>query len=129
MGRRAMPGPGRLLRVDVYPGRWIIVLGYVVTVVCATVVIVWLVAPSFAGAHTCLPIWDSGQYGDPSRSWVPPGTACTFHGRASGMQIDIVDRPTAWRLVPLLVAVTGFPLTRHLHHLLRRAAVAPRVTA
>ncbi|MEX0427296.1 hypothetical protein AB3X52_06675 [Nocardioides sp. DS6] len=115
--------------MDVYPGRWIIVLGYLVTAICAALVIFWLVTPAFADPYLCTPIWGNGQYGDPSRSWIPPGTSCTFHARASGMQIDIVNRPTAWRLIPLLAAVTGFPLTRHLRRLLRRAAVAPRADA
>ncbi|MGY1652122.1 hypothetical protein [Geodermatophilus sp. SYSU D01119] len=76
------------------------------------------------GGAACELTPGSSVYGEPSRSWLPPGTTCTYAaGPATGLDEELVVDPPARRTAVLAVAVAGGPallLAR------RRAPAAPR---
>ena len=85
----------------------------------------WLVAPAVA---VCELVPGSSVLGEASRSWLPPGTTCTYElPIGPGEPVVFVERPSALRLVVLGGVVVG-PLAGWL--LRRRATwadVAPEV--
>lgn len=109
-----------------YPGRWLVVLGYVGWVLCVLLVVACLVAPS--GSTTCDLSPGASIFGEASRSWLPPGTTCTWDLSLYGLSSNVVDRPSPLRLVVVVAALVGLPLVRYVARLLKRAAVADSVS-
>ncbi len=103
--------------MSAYPGRWLVTLGYLVWVASVLYVVACLVAPSVFSDFRCELIQGSSIYGEPSRSWLPPGTTCTWELDPYGRY---VLTPSPVRLVVVVMALTGFPLLRYLDRLLRR---------
>ena len=104
-----------MLRSFAYPGRWLVAASFVLAALSAAVVVVWLAL----GNDTLM--CDFGEassfYGAAERSWLPPGTTCTWN--ANG--IEHVDSPDPSRLAVVAMALFGVPLGRYLRRLLRPA--------
>lgn len=107
--------------VSAYPGRWLVTLGYVLWAASLLYVLGCLAAPSVLGSLGCELTPGSSVYGEASRSWLPPGTTCTYELRGYG---PYVTHPSPARLLVVAMALVGLPLTRHLGGLLRRPALA-----
>ena len=105
-------------RVTAYPGRWLVTLGYLAWVLCVMYVVACLAAPSMFGYCELTP--GSSVFGEATRSWLPPGTTCTYELSPYGR---LVLSPSPMRLVVIALALTGLPVLRHLGHLLRRPAL------
>lgn len=103
-----------------YPGRWLIILGYVLWVASVVYVVACLAAPSMVGESGCELTPGGSVYGEASRSWFPPGTTCTWELRGYG---HYVTSPSPVRLIFVGVALAGLPLVRYLSGLLRRPAL------
>lgn len=102
-----------------YPGRWLVALGYLVWVSSVLYVVACLLAPAATGSTGCELTPGSSVFGEASRSWLPPGTTCTWELNGYGRY---VTTPSPVRLVVVAMALTGFPLLRYLSRLLSRPA-------
>ena len=106
-----------------YPGRWLVAASFVLAALSAALVLLWLAF----GNDTLL--CDFGEassfYGVAERSWLPPGTTCTW--TANG--IEHVDSPDPSRFAVVAMALFGVPLGRYLSRLLRPARDEARVDA
>ena len=107
-----------MFRVTSYPGRWLVRLGYAAWVVSVAYVLACLAAPSMFGGCELTP--GSSVFGDATRSWLPPGTTCTYDLSGYGLSENFVTRPSPVRLVVVAMALTGFPLLQYLRRLLKR---------
>ena len=85
--------------------RTLVRVSFLVSLLCIGIVTAWLVLASRADAHSCELFQGARIYGDPSISWFPPGTTCTYDNGA------FVDTPTYMRLVVVAGAVFGLPFT------------------
>ena len=86
---------------------------------CVLVTLAWLAGPAVA---VCELVPGSSVLGEASRSWLPPGTTCTYElPIGPGEPVVFVERPSALRLVVVGVVVAG-PLAGWL--LRRRPATA-----
>lgn len=91
--------------------------------VCGLLVLAWLPLGS-ADRTSCDLATASSAFGEPSRSWFPPGTACTWHDLVGGT--THVDSPTSLRLlVVVAMAIIGPFVSFYLRRLLRANAVEP----
>ncbi|MDQ3902008.1 MAG: hypothetical protein M3319_16730, partial [Actinomycetota bacterium] len=61
----------------------------------------------------------SSVFGQASRSWLPPGTTCTYDLSDYGLPTNVVIRPTPLRLA-VVGALVGLPALLHLRRLLIR---------
>jgi hypothetical protein len=106
--------------VSSYPGRWLVVLGLVLWVVSVLYLAACLAGPSLLGGTACELAPGSSVFREASRSWLPPGTTCTWELGGYGRH---VEGPSPLRLVVVVWALAGWPLTRYLHGLLGRPAL------
>ncbi len=106
--------------MSAYPGRWLVVLGYLLWAASVLYVVACLAAPSVVGDIGCELTPGSSFYGEASRSWLPPGTTCTWELESYGRY---VTSPSPVRLVVVVMALAGLPLVRYVSGLLRRPAL------
>jgi hypothetical protein len=110
--------------VTTYQGRMLLGLGVAFWVVSVLFVIACLVAPSFVGAAGCELGSGSSVFGEPSRSWLPPGTTCTYDLSGYGLPSAVIIEPSPLRLVVVVAALIGLPALLRLRHLLTGGAPA-----
>lgn len=101
-----------------YPGRWLVTLGFVAWVASVLYVVACLAAPSVLGGVGCELSPGNSVLGEASRSWIPPGTTCTYN---LGVYGRYVSRPAPVRLVVVAAALAGLPLLRYLGRVLKRS--------
>ncbi|SHG87058.1 hypothetical protein [Geodermatophilus nigrescens] len=90
--------------------RWPVLLGVAVWLASVLFVAACWAAPSLFGDSTCELTRGSSVYGEASRSWLPPGTRCTYEaGPSTGLAEELVVDPPARRLAVVAVAVAGGP--------------------
>jgi hypothetical protein len=106
--------------MSAYPGRWLVTLGYMLWAASVLYVVACLAAPSVVGHTGCELTPGSSVYGEASRTWLPPGTTCTWELSGYGRY---VTSPSPVRLVVVGMALVGLPLLRYLAGLLRRPAL------
>lgn len=106
--------------VSWYPGRWLVTVGCVVWGVAVLYLAACLVSPSLAGAAGCELAPGSSVFGDASRSWLPPGTTCTYDLSGYGLPADVVVDPSPLRFAVVGVVLAGPPALLHVHRLLAR---------
>jgi hypothetical protein len=103
-----------MLGGSVYPGRWLVAAFFILAGLSAVVVVLWL-----AFAEDAALMCDLGEassvFGDADRSWLPPGTTCTWD--ASGVQH--VDSPDLARFAVVAMALLGVPVGLYLRRLIR----------
>jgi hypothetical protein len=63
---------GTMYRVDSYPGRSLVTVGYVIWAASVLYVGACLAAPSIVGDMACQTSPGSSVYGQATRSWLPP---------------------------------------------------------
>lgn len=112
-----------MCRVTSYPGRWLVTLGYAVWIGSVVYVVACLAAPSMLGDLGCELVPGSSVYGEATRSWLPPGTTCSYDLSGFGLSDHFVTGPPPLRLLVVAMALTGFPLLSSLGHLLKRPAL------
>jgi hypothetical protein len=104
-----------MLRSSGYPGRWLVAASFVLAALSAAVVVLWLAL----GNDTLM--CDFGEasslFGSADRSWLPPGTTCTWNVNG----IEHVDNPDLSRFAVVAMALLGVPLGLYLRPLLRPA--------
>lgn len=105
-----------------YPGREVVTAGVAVWTAALLYVLGCLVAPSLVGTSSCELAPGSSVFGEASRSWLPPGTTCTYDVSSSGLPVEVVTTPSPLRLVVVAVVLIGPPVLLHLRRLLRRGA-------
>ncbi len=103
-----------------YPGRWLVTLGYVLWVASVAYVLACWASPWVYGNVGCEFGRGTSVYGDATRSWLPPGTTCTYDLSAFGLPDHYQYGPSPVRLLVVAMALTGFPLLRYLGGLLKR---------
>ncbi len=105
-----------MFRSSVYPGRWLVAASFVLAALSAAVVVLWL-----ALGNDATVMCDFGEasslFGSADRSWLPPGTTCSW--TVNG--IEHVDSPDSSRFVVLAMALLGVPLGLYLRRLIRSA--------
>jgi hypothetical protein len=110
-------------RLTAWPGRRLLRLGLLLWVASVLYVVACLIEPSVVDPTGCELAPGSSVFGDPTRSWLPPGTTCTYDLSGFGLPEHVVIRPSPARLVVVVLAVLGLPLLHHLRRLLRHPAV------
>jgi len=102
-----------MLRSSAYPGRWLVATSFVLAALSAAWVALWLAL----GNDTTM--CDFGEassfFGVTERSWLPPGTTCTWN--VNGLKH--VDSPDPSRFAVPAMALLGVPLGLYLRRLLR----------
>jgi hypothetical protein len=98
------------------PGRWLVAGSFVLAALSAALVVLWL-----ALGNDAILMCDFGEasslFGSADRSWLPPGTTCSWNVNG----IEHVDSPAPSRFAVLAVALLGLPLGLYLRRLLRPA--------
>ncbi len=110
--------------MNAYAGRWLVVSGFGGWALCVLYVVACLAAPSVVGDAGCELAPGSSVFGQASRSWLPPGTTCTYDLSAHGLPADVVIGPSPLRLAVLGGALAGLPVLVHLRRLLRTGNTA-----
>jgi opacity protein-like surface antigen len=105
-----------MLRSSGYPGRWLVAVSFVLAALSAAVVAVWL-----ALGNDATLMCDFGEasslFGSADRTWLPPGTTCSWNVNG----IEHVDSPDPSRFAVLAMALLGVPLGLYLRRVLRPA--------
>jgi hypothetical protein len=96
-----------------YPGRWLVGTSFLLAAISAVVVLLWLTVGN--DPLMCDFGEASSLYGTADRSWLPPGTTCTWEMNG----IAHVDSPEPARFAVLAMALLGVPLGLYLRRLLR----------
>lgn len=105
-----------------YPGRWLVAVVVLLWAVSVLYVIACLLAPTVIGEAGCELAPGTSIYGSASRSWLPPGTTCTYNLTDAQVPAEnYVVAPSTERLLLVAVAIMGLPLAYHLHRVLSRA--------
>jgi len=86
-------------------------LGAATWVGCAAYVAGALLVPSL-GSAVCSLAPGSSAFGEAERSWLPPGTTCTWDITSQGEQIRYVLGPSLTRLVPVAYVIGFWPAVR-----------------
>ena len=105
--------------VTPYAGRWLLVTDFVGWALCTLYVVACWTSPSIVGDAGCELGSGSSVFGEASRSWLPPGTTCTYDLSNYGLSADVVIGPSPLRLLVLAVALVGLPVLAYLRRLLR----------
>lgn len=104
-----------------YRGRWLVRSSFVLAGLSAALVVGWLVLATDR-VLMCDLGEASSRWGDAERTWLPPGTTCTWWLDGT----PHTDRPDASRLAVLAMALFGVPLGLYLRGLLRPAPQGAR---
>lgn len=102
-----------------YAGRWLIITGIVGWALCALYVLACWASPSIVGDSGCELAPGSSVFGDASRSWLPPGTTCTYDLSDYGLPADVAIAPSPLRLLVLGATLAGLPVLVYLRQVLR----------
>lgn len=105
--------------MNAYAGRWLIIAGVAGWALCVLYVLACLVSPSIVGDAGCELAPGSSVFGEASRSWLPPGTTCTYDLSDYGLPDEVVIGPSPLRLAVVAGALTGGPVVLYLRRLLR----------
>ena len=111
----AAPYSSGMLRSSAYPGRWLVTTSFVLAALSAAVVVVWLALGN--DTSRCDFGEASSLYGVAERSWLPPGTTCTW----SANGVEHVDSPDPSRFAVVAMAIFGVPIGLYLRRLVRAA--------
>ncbi|GAB6983950.1 hypothetical protein [Nocardioides pyridinolyticus] len=95
-----------------YPGRWLVGTSYALAALSAAIIVFWLWTAE--SSLRCDFAMASSFYGTAERTWLPPGTTCSWHAADT----EHVDRPDPARLAVVAMALCGVPLGRYLRRLL-----------
>jgi hypothetical protein len=108
-----------------YAGRWLINASFVLWALAAAVVVWWWADPLNL-ANSCDLSGSSSVFGEASRSWLPPGTTCTWEING----IEHIDSPSHLRTLVLTTSLLGPFVSAYLRRLLmREPSHAARVDA
>jgi hypothetical protein len=99
-----------------YPGRWLVNVSFALWAFCALLVVAWM-APWGVDDVSCQLEPGSSLFGEATRSWLPPGTTCTWNDLRPGLQH--VDSPSPVRLLVVAMAVLGPFASTYVRRLLR----------
>lgn len=105
--------------MNAYAGRWLVTTGIVGWALSALYVIACWASPSIVGDAGCELGSGSSAFGDASRSWLPPGTTCTYDLSNYDLPSDVVVGPSPLRLLVLGAALAGLPVLMYLRGILR----------
>ncbi len=100
-----------------FPGRWLVIGSLAIWFLAVLTTAAWLIAPAAADSVTCELSAGGSVFGEASRSWIPPGTTCTYDLGEYGRY---VTGPAPARLIVVAVALVAPPVIWHLTRLLRR---------
>jgi hypothetical protein len=103
--------------------RGLIVIGYVGWALCVLYLAGCLVAPSLLANTGCELTPGGSVFGVATRSWVPPGTTCTYDLSQYGITGDVVIGPSPLRLLFVAPALIGLPLIRRFSRTVKRQAL------
>lgn len=116
MFRSKVTYASRMFGSSAYPGRWLVAASFVLAALSAALVVLWL-----ALGNDAILMCDFGEasslFGSADRSWLPPGTTCSWNVS----DIEHVDSPDPSRFAVLAMALLGVPLGLYLRRLLRPA--------
>lgn len=91
--------------------RWIVPYAVACWGLAVLAALAVLAIPSFVGDTGCELVPGGSFFGRAGRSWLPPGTTCTYDVPGVGRY---VDGPSPFTLAPFAVAILGLPVLRHL---------------
>lgn len=102
-----------------YPGSWLVLTGTALWILAVVYLAAVLAAPSVFDWTSCELIEGESIHGRAERSWLPPGTTCTYSLPQYGRY---TTEPTPLGSVVVVAALLAPGILIYLHRLLSRAA-------